>query len=169
MMISGSTPFSFAMASICCNNGLTVAIFLTIASYRYQYPVRARLPAAGLVETGNRKLALTTSELHRELPALDLRDRHAVHLAALFEDHLAPLDARDPAGKRRLSVQRSGRHHLGQAPGEPPIIRFVPQRSIEAGRRHLERVILLECRLADLVPFDVEQRAQVMTDALAFL
>jgi hypothetical protein len=27
-MISGSTPFSLAMASICCNNGFTVAIYL---------------------------------------------------------------------------------------------------------------------------------------------
>ena len=39
--------------------------------------------------------------------------------------------------------------------------------TVEAGRRHLERVVLLERGLADLVFLDIEQRAEIVADALA--
>ena len=70
-------------------------------------------------------------------------------------------------GKRRLPVDRLGRHQLRQPSLETPVIRFVPKRSIEPGRRNLERVGLSERRGSRLVLLDVEQRAQILADALA--
>src|SRR5688500_9029165 len=79
-MISGTTPFSFAMACICCNRGLTVAIFLHLQPSR--------------------------SEFHVEAAALDLRERHAVGPASLFEPYDAVLHTSETSRKRRLAVYR---------------------------------------------------------------
>ena len=72
---------------------------------------------------------------------------------------------RQPAREVRLAADRLGRHDLREPPGEPPVVRFAPQRPIQPGRRHLERVRLRQA--VEQVLVDVEQRAQVATDVLA--
>ena len=51
-------------------------------------------------------------------------------------------------------------------PDEPPIVRLAAQRPIQARRRHLEGVRPVRRRPISSV-FDVEQRAQILADALA--
>jgi hypothetical protein len=62
----------------------------------------------------------------------------------------------------------SERHQLRQPAREAPVVRFVPQRPIEPRRRHFQRVGLTERRLFQVLFLDVEQRAQVVADPLAF-
>src|SRR5688572_20567859 len=131
MMISGSTPFSFAMASICCSNGLTVAIFL--------------------------KLQSSQSEFHLEPAALDLRERHPVGPASLFEPYDAVLHASETSRKRRLAVYRLARHHFGEPSCEPAVVGRMPQRPVEPWRGNLERVRLTQRRLFERFFLDVEQ------------
>ena len=80
MMIYGSTPFSFAMASICCSNGLTVGII--------------QLSGLGLQLSGS------FLEFNRQLCAFDARERNAVRLASFLEHHIAVLDGYDPPRER---------------------------------------------------------------------
>ena len=77
------------------------------------------------------------------------------------------LDAREPAGKRRLAIDRRRRHDLGQPAREAAVIRFVPQRPIEPRRGNLERIRLPQGRFAELLVLDVEQRAEILADPLA--
>src|SRR5687767_11985033 len=100
-MISGSTPFSFAIASICWSSGLVVAMYFLYSN-------------------------VPVLELDFQPGALDVRERHAVDLAAFFEQHHAMVDPGEPAGKRRLSVDRLGGHHLRQPSLETPVISLVP-------------------------------------------
>src|SRR4051794_6880330 len=78
------------------------------------------------------------------------------------------LDALQTTGERALPLDGLGRDELGEASGEAPEIRLVPQRTIESRGRHFERVRVVELLLAELV-FHVQQGAQVLADALAIL
>src|SRR5829696_1948600 len=106
------------------------------------------------------------SKFHVQVRPLDPVERHPVRLSSFFEEHGAVLDAGDPAGKRALPADRLPRHHLGEPSGEAAIIRLVAQRPVEARRRYFQRVGLAEIVLPELV-FHVEQRAQILADALA--
>src|SRR5687768_18479110 len=109
------------------------------------------------------------SEFDCQVAPFDLRERNAVRAASLFEHYDAVFDARDAAGKRRLAVERLSRHQLRHPALKPPVVGLVPQRTIEPRRRDLERVLLAECGLPELFLLHVEQRAQVLADALALL
>lgn len=88
-------------------------------------------------------------------------------LAALFKEDRSVVQPREPAGKRRLAVDRFRGHDLRQPTGEPPIIRLVPERPIEPRGGHFKRVRPSERRLLQLVFLDVEQCAQIVTHPLA--
>src|SRR5687768_3506347 len=109
------------------------------------------------------------SEFDCQVAPFDLRERNAVRAASLFEHYDAVFDPRDAAGERRLAVERVSRHQFRHPSLKPPVIGFVPQRTIEPRRRDLEGVLLAECGLSELFLLYVEQRAQVLTDALALL
>src|SRR4051794_38330517 len=160
MMMSGSTPFSLAMASICCNNGLTVAIKLSAVGV-----LPPALEAGAVAQPNAYDIAL--SKLDRQLAALDLRDRHPMAAASFLESHRTVLDGDDPPGEGRLAVDRSGRDHLGQSPGESPIIRLVPEWPIQPRRGHFKGVVLRQRPGGfEFLVFDVEEGAQIVADAL---
>src|SRR5262245_46746041 len=89
-------------------------------------------------------------------------------LPSLFQEHGAVVDRRDPSRERALPVDWLGRDDLGQPSREPPVIRLVPEWAVQPGRGDLQRVRVGEARLAELV-LDVEQRAQVLADALTLV
>src|SRR5207342_135711 len=136
MMMSGSTPFSFAIASICWSNGLLVAIYSAIS---FQLSAVTPQPQRSLIcvpHADSRPLAAERrSKLHFQTCAFDASHRHAVRPAPFFEQQVAAVYTRQPSGESRLAVNRFGRHHLGQAPLKSPVVRFVPQRSLEARGR----------------------------------
>ncbi|HEX2458065.1 MAG TPA: hypothetical protein VHI99_30500 [Vicinamibacterales bacterium] len=109
------------------------------------------------------------SELDCELSPFDASERHPVRLPAFLEQDLAVFNAGDSSGERRLAVERLARHELGQSAHKPPVVRLVPERSVEPGRRNFERVVLPERRLTQFLFFDVEDRAQILADTLAIL
>src|SRR5687768_14622240 len=134
MMISGSTPFSLAMASICWSRGLVVAIY-QLSAFRYQLSARRCswvVPSAGAPQL-TAVAPQPVLELDVEPAAFDRRQRHAVHLAPFFQQHHAVVEPGEPSGKGRLAFDRSNRDQLGQPSLKPPVICFVPQRPIEPG------------------------------------
>src|SRR4051812_4578684 len=124
MMMSGSTPFSFAMASICCNNGLTVAIKLSAVGV-----LPPALEAGAAAQPNANGIVL--SKLDCQLAALDQRDRHPMASTSFLGGHGAALDGNDAPREGRRAVDGRGRDPLGQPPGEPPIIRLVPEWPIQ--------------------------------------
>ena len=103
------------------------------------------------------------------MSALDMRKGYAMRPASFFEYHHAVLNGSDSPGKCGLPIQRLTRHEFCQAPLKPPVIRFVPQRSIEAWRRNFQSILLGQRRFVQFVFLDIEQRAEVLTDLLAIL
>jgi len=93
------------------------------------------------------------SKLHFKTCALDATHRHAVCPAPFFEQQVAVVYARQPSGEGRLAINRFGRHHFGQPPLKSPVVRFVPQRSIEAWRRNLEGVRMADCAGLEILFF----------------
>ena len=104
-----------------------------------------------MVEAGSRELA-AISKLHCQIPTLDVRKRYSMRPATFLEHHDAILNRSDPPGKRGLPIQRLTRHEFCQAPPKPPVIRFMPQRSIEARRRNLQGVGMVD-QIVDLDAF----------------
>jgi hypothetical protein len=100
--------------------------------------------------------------------ALDLVERHLVRPSSFLKDDSAVLDSRDPAGERALTVDRRRGDDLRQPSREAAEIGLVPQRPIQPRRRDFERVRVAQRLLSEFL-FDVEQRAQVLADALALL
>jgi len=88
-------------------------------------------------------------------------------LAPFFEHDLPVFDPPQPPCKRRLPIEWLGRHDLCQPSGESPVIRFVAERAIQPGRRHFERVLLRKRRLAELFLLDIQDRTEILADALS--
>src|SRR5262245_33399003 len=102
------------------------------------------------------------------MAALDLVERHPVRLTSFLENHGAVDHAGDPSRECGLLFHRLRRDDLRQPPCEAPVVPLVAKRPVEARRGHLRRVLLAECLLPELV-LDVEDRAQVLADALTVL
>ena len=162
-MISGSTPFSLAMASICWSSGFVVAMYQS--RNRLSLAHRLQLPASSRLRTHAAAASLSqnsTSSRPRLISASGTRCTFRPSSSSTTPSSTP----REPAGKRGLALDRRARHDLGEPAGEAPIVRLVPQGPIEPRRRNLQRVRLAERRLAQFVLLDVEQRAQVLADAL---
>ena len=92
-----------------------------------------------------------------------------MHPASFLEEYRPVFNPEDMARERGLTVQWLIRDHLRETSLEPPIVRFVPQWTIQSGRRHFERVLPSKRRFAQLLVLHVEQGAQIPTHALAVL
>ncbi|MGB2717642.1 MAG: hypothetical protein WBC51_25890 [Vicinamibacterales bacterium] len=120
------------------------------------------------LEAGSWKLA-AISKFNCQVSTLDVNNRYPVRPPSFFEHHHAVLNGSDSPGKRGLPVQRLARHEFGHAPLKPAVIRFMPQRSIEAWRRNFQSILLGQCRFVQFVFLDIEHRAEVLTHSLAIL
>ena len=117
-----------------------------------------------------RRAASLESEFDRQMPALDLRNGHLVTLASLFQDHIALFDGQDASGERRLTSDWNGRDHFGQTARKTPIIRLVPERSIQPRRGHFKGVVLRQRPGGfEFLVFDVEEGAQIVADPLTLI
>ena len=88
--------------------------------------------------------------------------------SSFFQHHVAVIHAVNASGECALAFYRLARHDFCQPPREPAIVRFVPQWSIQPRRRDFERVLVAQLLLSELI-LDVQQRTQVMADALAVI
>src|SRR5258705_2806249 len=105
MMMSGSAPFSFAIASICWSSGLVVAIYLLNCS---------RSSLCGVA-------CARILKLHLEPGTFDARQRHPMRPAPFLEQQVALVHPGKPSGKCRLAVDRLTRHHLRQPALKSPV------------------------------------------------
>src|SRR3954470_13149995 len=79
------------------------------------------------------------------------------------DQHVAAVDAAEPAAKKSLAVDPLAHHDLREPAGEPPIVVGAAQRPIQPRRRDFERVSGRDDVL------DVENRTQVAADVRAIL
>src|ERR687883_104032 len=106
MMMSCSTPFSLATASMNCCNGFGITSDFQLSTFGY------RLSALGC-----------QLKLHFQIRSRDHAERHAVPLAILsLDEDRAVLDAAQRALEERLTVHRFAHDHFRAAAGEPPVI-----------------------------------------------
>ena len=111
-MTCGSMPFSLAIASMCCINGLVV---ICLGTLRIPPPKRPR--ANDVVQADPRK----------PFPSAFQHERVVFHAPeAPFEMHLA--------------VDGLANDHLGHPPAEPFVVAAAAQRAFQAGRRNLEGI-----------------------------
>ena len=89
--------------------------------------------------------------------------------STFFQHHHTVFDRSDSPGKSGLPIQRLTRHEFCQTAPKPPVIRFMPQRPIEARRRNFQSILLGQRRFVQFVFLDIEECAQVLTDPLAIL
>ena len=101
------------------------------------------------------------SELNLKAASCDERQRYPARTPTSFDHDHVVLDTRDPPGHIRLAIDGFGRDNLSQPAGEPTVIPEMTKWPVEAWRRNLQYVGLVNRILG------VEDRAHILAHPAA--